>query len=284
MEYAVLNNGVKMPMAGIGTFLLNPDEAEASCISALQDGYRLIDTANAYVNEKAVGRAMKKSGLQREEIFLETKLWPSFYEQPDTVNKTLARLDTPYIDLLLIHQPFADYYGTYRAMEKAVRAGKVRAIGVSNFYPDRFVDLAENVEIKPAVNQLKTNVFSQQWDSEREMEQYGTKIMAWAPIAQADADLFENPTLQAIAESHGRTVAQVALRYLIQRGIIAIPKTTHIDRMKENLDIFDFELSAAEMDSIRPLDRPREFQGSHRDPELVRFLLDYDKKFNPANK
>ena len=195
-----------------------------------------------------------------------------------------ASLHTDYIDLLLIHQPFADYYGTYRAMEKAVRAGKVRAIGVSNFYPDRFVDLAENVEIKPAVNQLKTNVFSQQWDSEREMEQYGTKIMAWAPIAQADADLFENPTLQAIAESHGRTVAQVALRYLIQRGIIAIPKTTHIDRMKENLDIFDFELSAAEMDSIRPLDRPREFQGSHRDPELVRFLLDYDKKFNPANK
>jgi len=284
MEYANLNNGVKMPMAGIGTFLLTPDEAEASCVSALQDGYRLIDTANAYVNEKAVGRAMKKSGLQREEIFLETKLWPSFYEQPDAVDKTLARLDTPYIDLLLIHQPFADYYGTYRAMEKAVRAGKVRAIGVSNFYPDRFVDLAENVEIKPAVNQLKTNVFSQQWDSEREMEQYGTKIMAWAPIAQADADLFENPTLQAIAESHGRTVAQVALRYLIQRGIIAIPKTTHIDRMKENLDIFDFELSAAEMDSIRPLDRPREFQGSHRDPELVRFLLDYDKKFNPANK
>ena len=151
------------------------------------------------------------------------------------------------------------------------------------------MDLAENVEIKPAVNQLKTNVFSQQWDSEKEMEQYGTKIMAWAPIAQADADLFENPTLQAIAESHGRTVAQVALRYLIQRGIIAIPKTTHIDRMKENLDIFDFELSAAEMDSIRPLDRPREFQGSHRDPELVRFLLDYDKKFirptnNPARK
>ena len=284
MEYATLNNGVKMPMAGIGTFLLTPDEAEASCVSALQNGYRLIDTANAYVNEKAVGRAMKKSGLQREEIFLETKLWPSFYEQPDTVYKTLARLDTPYIDLLLIHQPFADYYGTYRAMEKAVRAGKVRAIGVSNFYPDRFVDLAENVKIKPAVNQLKTNVFSQQWDSEREMEQYGTKIMAWAPIAQANADLFENPTLQAIAESHGRTVAQVALRYLIQRGIIAIPKTTHIDRMKENLDIFDFELSAAEMDSIRPLDRPREFQGSHRDPELVRFLLDYDKKFNPANK
>mgnify|MGYP001137184242 CR=1 FL=1 len=284
MEYATLNNGVKMPMAGIGTFLLTPDEAEASCVSALQNGYRLIDTANAYCNEKAVGRAMKKSGLLREEIFLETKLWPSFYEQSDAVDRTLARLDTPYIDLLLIHQPFADYYGTYRAMEKAVRAGKVRAIGVSNFYPDRFVDLAENVEIKPAVNQLKTNVFSQQWDSEREMEQYGTKIMAWAPIAQADADLFENPTLQAIAESHGRTVAQVALRYLIQRGIIAIPKTTHIDRMKENLDIFDFELSAAEMDSIRPLDRPREFQGSHRDPELVRFLLDYDKKFNPANK
>ena len=202
-----------------------------------------------------------------------------FYKEEPYSSKKLEQR------LIITYSPkYADYYGTYRAMEKAVRAGKVRAIGVSNFYPDRFVDLAENVEIKPAVNQLKTNVFSQQWDSEREMEQYGTKIMAWAPIAQADADLFENPTLQAIAESHGRTVAQVALRYLIQRGIIAIPKTTHIDRMKENLDIFDFELSAAEMDSIRPLDRPREFQGSHRDPELVRFLLDYDKKFNPANK
>ena len=287
MQSVTLNNGVEMPQLGYGVYLVAPETCERCVLDAIGAGYRSIDTAQAYYNEAGVGAAIAKCGIPRSELFITTKVWISNAGEERaaaSIEESLRKLHTDYIDLLLIHQPFADYYGTYRAMEKAVRAGKVRAIGVSNFYPDRFVDLAENVEIKPAVNQLKTNVFSQQWDSEREMEQYGTKIMAWAPIAQADADLFENPTLQAIAESHGRTVAQVALRYLIQRGIIAIPKTTHIDRMKENLDIFDFELSAAEMDSIRPLDRPREFQGSHRDPELVRFLLDYDKKFNPANK
>ena len=287
MQSVTLNNGVEMPQLGYGVYLVAPETCERCVLDAIGAGYRSIDTAQAYYNEAGVGAAIAKCGVPRSELFITTKVWISNAGEEraaTSIEESLRKLRTDYIDLLLIHQPFADYYGTYRAMEKAVRAGKVRAIGVSNFYPDRFVDLAENVEIKPAVNQLKTNVFSQQWDSEREMEQYGTKIMAWAPIAQADADLFENPTLQAIAESHGRTVAQVALRYLIQRGIIAIPKTTHIDRMKENLDIFDFELSAAEMDSIRPLDRPREFQGSHRDPELVRFLLDYDKKFNPANK
>ena len=287
MQSVTLNTGVEMPQLGYGVYLVAPETCERCVLDAIGAGYRSIDTAQAYYNEAGVGAAIAKCGIPRSELFITTKVWISNAGEERaaaSIEESLRKLHTDYIDLLLIHQPFADYYGTYRAMEKAVRAGKVRAIGVSNFYPDRFVDLAENVEIKPAVNQLKTNVFSQQWDSEREMEQYGTKIMAWAPIAQADADLFENPTLQAIAESHGRTVAQVALRYLIQRGIIAIPKTTHIDRMKENLDIFDFELSAAEMDSIRPLDRPREFQGSHRDPELVRFLLDYDKKFNPANK
>ena len=238
MEYATLNNGVKMPMAGIGTFLLTPDEAEASCVSALQNGYRLIDTANAYCNEKAVGRAMKKSGLLREEIFLETKLWPTFYTDADAVDKTLARLDTDYIDLLLIHQPFADYYGTYRAMEKAVRAGKVRAIGVSNFYPDRFVDLAENVEIKPAVNQLKTNVFSQQWDSEREMEQYGTKIMAWAPIAQADADLFErieNTTFEALRTDTDLLSDAVSAAIRVKADIVERDEYESGDRRKLNL-------------------------------------------------
>ena len=263
MQSVTLNNGVEMPQLGYGVYLVAPETCERCVLDAIGAGYRSIDTAQAYYNEAGVGAAIAKCGVPRSELFITTKVWISNAGEERaaaSIEESLRKLRTDYIDLLLIHQPFADYYGTYRAMEKAVRAGKVRAIGVSNFYPDRFVDLAENVKIKPAVNQLKTNVFSQH------------------------ADLFENPTLQAIAESHGRTVAQVALRYLIQRGIIAIPKTTHIDRMKENLDIFDFELSAAEMDSIRPLDRPREFQGSHRDPELVRFLLDYDKKFNPANK
>lgn len=248
MQSVTLNNGVEMPQLGYGVYLVAPETCERCVLDAIGAGYRSIDTAQAYYNEAGVGAAIAKCGVPRSELFITTKVWISNAGEERaaaSIEESLRKLRTDYIDLLLIHQPFADYYGTYRAMEKAVRAGKVRAIGVSNFYPDRFVDLAENVEIKPAVNQLKTNVFSQQWDSEKEMEQYGTKIMAWAPIAQADADLFENPTLQAIAESHGRTVAQVALRYLIQRGIIAIPKTTHIDRMKENLDnviLFIFRL------------------------------------------
>ena len=284
MKYAELNNGVKMPMEGVGTFLMTHDEAEASALSALESGYRLIDTANAYCNEKAVGRAMKRSGLPREEIFLETKLWPAFYEQEDAVEKTLERLGADYIDLLLIHQPFSDYPGTWRAMEKAVKAGKVRAIGLSNFYPDRFVDMAECAEIKPAVNQLKTNVFSQQWDAEAEMKPYDTRIMAWAPLAQGDPDLLTNPILTALAERYNKTVQQVALRYLVQRGIIAIPKSTHIERMKQNLDVFDFTLTPEDMESIRPLDKPADFRWSHRNPELVKFLLNYDKQFNPNNK
>ena len=284
MEYVTLNNGVKMPMAGIGTFLLSPDEAEVSVLSALQCGYRLIDTANAYVNEKAVGRAMKRSGLKREEIFLETKLWSSFYEQDDAVDKTLARLDTDYIDLLLIHQPFSDYVGTWRAMEHAVKEGKVRAIGLSNFYPDRFVDMAEYSTIKPAVNQLVANVFSQQWDAQAEMKPYGTRLMAWGPLAQGNPELQDHPLMQRLASKYGKTPQQVALRYLIERDIIAIPKTTHFDRMKQNLDVFDFELTSEEMQSLRALDRPIDFRWSHRNPELVRFLWNYDKNFNPKNQ
>lgn len=169
-------------------------------------------------------------------------------------------------------------------MEKALQAGKVRAIGLSNFYPDRFVDLAENMDIKPAVNQLRTNVFSQQWDAEAETEKYGTRIMAWAPLTQAGEALFGNPVIKGIAESHGKTAAQVALRYLIQRGIIAIPKSIHRERMEQNLDIFDFSLNSAEMESIRPLDEQPDFRWSHRNPELVRFLMNYDKQFNPQSK
>lgn len=284
MHMITLNNGIKMPQVGYGVYLVSPEECERCVLDAISVGYRLIDTAQAYYNEEGVGQAIAKCGVPRNELFITTKVWISNAGEEKaakSIDESLRKLRTDYIDLLLIHQPFADYYGTYRAMEKAVRAGKVRAIGVSNFYPDRFVDLAENMEIKPAVNQLRTNVFSQQWDMEQETVKYGTKIMAWAPIAQANEELFSNPTLKGIAESHGRSVTQVALRYLIQRGIIAIPKSTHIERMRQNLEVFDFELTDAEMQSIRPLDRPQDFQWSHRNPELVRFLLEYDKKFNP---
>lgn len=287
MQTITLNNGIEMPQVGYGVYLVSPEECERCVLDAIGTGYRLIDTAQAYYNEEGVGRAIDKCGVPRNELFITTKVWISNAGEEKaakSIDESLHKLRTDYIDLLLIHQPFADYYGTYRAMENAVKSGKVRAIGVSNFYPDRFVDLAENVEIKPAVNQLRTNVFSQQWDMEQEISKYGTKIMAWAPIAQANEELFSNSVLKGIAENHGKSVTQVALRYLIQRGIIAIPKSTHVERMRQNLDVFDFALTDAEMQSIRPLDRPQDFQWSHRNPELVRFLLEYDKKFNPNNK
>ena len=277
MEYAMLNNGVKMPMAGIGTFLLSPDEAEASVLSALQCGYRLIDTANAYVNEKAVGRAMKRSGLNREEIFLETKLWPSFYEQDDAVDKTLARLDTDYIDLLLIHQPFNDYYGTYRAMEEAYQAGKVRAIGVSNFYPDRLIDLCRFVEVPPAVNQVETHVFQQQKAAHEYMEKYHVQHESWGPFAEGRKDFFTNPTLVEIGEKYGKSSAQVALRFLLQSDVVVIPKSTHRERMEQNLDVFDFALSDGDMAAIRGLDEGESAFFSHYDPETVEFLTGLGK-------
>ena len=253
-------------------------------LDAISVGYRLIDTAQAYYNEEGVGNAVAKCGVPRDKLFLTTKVWISNAGEEKagaSIDKSLRKLRTDYIDLLLIHQPFSDYTGTWRAMEKAVREGKVRAIGLSNFYPDRFVDMAEYAEIKPAVNQLLTNVFSQQWDAEAEMKPYGTRLMAWGPLAQGASDLQDNPVLKFLSEKYGKIPQQVALRYLLQRDIIAIPKSTHVERMKQNLDVFDFALTQEEMESIRPLDKPRDFHYSHRDPELVKFLLNYDKQFNP---
>ena len=287
MNTIELNNGIKMPMLGYGVFLVGPQECEYCVSEAIRLGYRLIDTAQAYYNEEGVGAAISKCGIPREELFLTTKVWISNAGEEKaarSIDESLHKLRTDYIDLLLVHQPFGDYYGTYRAMEKALQAGKVRAIGLSNFYPDRFVDLAENVNIKPAVNQLQTNVFSQQWDAEVEMKKYGTHIMAWAPLTQANEALFDNPVIKNIAEHHGKTATQVALRYLPQRGIIAIPKSSRKERMEQNLDIFNFTLSDTEMEAIRPLDEQPDFRWSHRNPELVRFLLNYDKQFNPQNK
>lgn len=282
-----LNNGVEMPLLGYGVYLVSPEECERCVAEAIATGYRLIDTAQAYYNEEGVGRAVAKSGVPRDELFLTTKVWITNAGEEKaaaSIEESLRKLQTDYIDLLLIHQPFADYYGTYRAMEKALRDGKVRAIGVSNFYPDRFVDLAENMEIKPAINQVKTNVFSQQLEADAEARKYGTHLMAWAPIDQAGEALFGNPVLKALAEKHGKTVSQVALRYLVQRSIPAIPKTVHRERMIENLDVFDFALSDDDMQAIAPLDREPDFRWSHRNPELVRFLLNYDKNNNPNKK
>ena len=287
MQTIKLNNGIEMPVLGYGVFQVSPEECERCVLDAISTGYRLIDTAQAYYNEEGVGNAVTRCGVPRNELFLTTKIWISNAGETNaarSIDESLRKLHTDYIDLLLIHQPFSDYPGTWRAMEKAVKDGKVRAIGLSNFYPDRFVDMAEYAEIKPAVNQLKTNVFSQQWEAEAEMNLYDTHIMAWAPLAQGNPELLTNPVLTALAERYNKTVQQVALRYLIQRGIIAIPKSTHTERMKQNLDVFDFALTPEDMESIRPLDKPDDVRWSHRNPELVKFLLNYDRQFNPDNK
>ncbi len=284
MEAIKLNNGVEMPLLGYGVFQVNPEET-ARCVSdAISVGYRLIDTAQAYYNEEGVGKGIAESGINRSDLFITTKVWITNAGEEKaaaSIDESLRKLRTDYIDLLLIHQPFGDYYGSYRAMEKALKAGKVRAIGVSNFYPDRLVDIAENMEVKPAVVQLQTNVFRQQWDVEEEAKKYGTKIMAWGPIAQGSKNLYTNPLLMQLAEKYGKTVAQVALRYLTQRDIIAIPKSSHKERMAENMDIFDFALTEEERESVRPLDETVDIKWSHRDPELVRFLLNYDKNNRP---
>ena len=287
METVKLNNGIEMPVLGYGVFQVSPEECERCVLDAISAGYRLIDTAQAYYNEEGVGAAVAKCDVPRNELFLTTKVWITNAGEEKaarSIDESLRKLRTDYIDLLLIHQPFGDYPGTWRAMEQAVRDGKVRAIGLSNFYPDRYVDMAEYAGSKPAVNQLKTNVFSQQWDAEAEMKPYGTRIMACGPLAQGDPDLTTRPATAGLAVNYCKTVQQVALRYLVQRGIIAIPKSTHRERMEQNLDVFDFALTVEEMESIRPLDKPADFRWSHRNPELVKFLLNYDKQFNPDNK
>ena len=272
MNYVTLNNGLNMPMAGIGTFLLTPDEAESAVLHALQCGYRLIDTANAYLNEKAVGRAMKKSGLPREEIFLETKLWPSFYQQADAVEKTLERLDTEYIDLLLIHQPAGDYMAGYRLMEEAYKAGTLKAIGVCNFYPHRLADLCETVEVIPAVNQVEMHPFFQQENALELMKEYGVHPEAWGPFAEGKHGIFTHPVLTEIGQKYGKTAAQVALRWNVQRGVTVIPKSVHKERMEQNLAIWDFSLSDEDMAEIAKLDLGHSEIVDHNDPGFVKAL------------
>lgn len=268
MEYVTLNNGVKMPMAGIGTFLLSPDEAEASCIRALEDGYRLIDTANAYVNEKAVGRAMKKSGLQREEIFLETKLWPSFYEQEDAVEKTLARLDTDYIDLLLIHQPAGNYVAGYRQMEKAYKEGKVRAIGLSNFNKAQIEEILSLCEVKPTVLQTELHPYDQEPELKGFLKENGIAAQAWYPLGHGDKALLEEPLFAELGRKYGKSAAQIILRWHIQDGNIVIPGSKNPDHIKANFDLFDFAMTEGEMAEIAKLNKNVRYYTST--PELLK--------------
>lgn len=274
-----LNNGVEMPVLGFGVYQI-PDnnECERVVSEALDVGYRLIDTAQAYFNEEAVGKAIKNSGVDRENIFLVTKVWVSnagYEKAKASIDESLRKLQTDYLDLILIHQPFNDYYGTYRAMEEAYRQGKTRAIGVSNFYPDRFVDLSHFVEIQPAINQVETHVFQQQKFAKEIMKKYNTQIMSWGPFAEGKNNYFQNETLKEIGAKYGKTVAQTALRFLTQEGVIVIPKSTHKVRMEENFNIFDFELSEDDLNKIRALDTGKSLFCDHYSPEFVEFIANY---------
>lgn len=255
MEYVRLNNGVKMPMAGIGTFLLEPDDAEASVLAALQNGYRLIDTANAYMNEKAVGRGMKKSGVIREEIFLETKLWPSFYEQEKVVDKTLKRLGTDYIDLLLIHQPAGNYVAGYRQMEKAYKEGKVRAIGLSNFNADQIREILDICEVRPTILQTEVHPYFQEQEMKEFLKKEDIVIQAWYPLGHGDKALLEEPVFTDLADKYKKSNAQIILRWHIQAGNVVIPGSKNPDHIRANFDLFDFVLTDAEMAEIAALNK-----------------------------
>lgn len=265
MEYIVLNNEVKMPVAGIGTFLLTPDEAEASVLYALEEGYRLIDTANAYVNEKAVGRAMKKSSVVREEIFLETKLWPSFYEQEDAVEKTLERLDVDYIDLLLIHQPAGNYIAGYRQMEKAYKEGKVRAIGLSNFNKAQIEEILSVCEVRPAILQTEVHPYFQEQELKEFLAEEKIAIQAWYPLGHGDAVLLREPVFTKLGEKYGKSPAQIILRWHTQAGNVVIPGSKNTDHIRDNFALFDFTLTTEEMNEIAALDKNTRYYTSTPD-------------------
>lgn len=279
METVTLSNGVKMPILGFGVFQI-PDlgECERVVSEAIEVGYRLIDTAQAYGNEEAVGKAVQKSGLPREDFFITTKVWISNagYEKAKvSLDESLRKLQMDYIDLVLIHQPFGDYYGTWRALEEYYKAGKIRAIGVSNFYPDRLVDLASFNTILPMVNQVETHVFNQQIEAKKVSDEYGIQLESWGPFAEGKNDFFTNPILTTIGAKYGKSAAQVGLRYLIQRGIVVIPKTVHQERMRQNFDVFDFNLSDEDIAEILTLDQGESLFINHYNPETVKSLSRY---------
>ena len=278
MEYIKLHNGVEMPTLGYGVFLVSPDECERCVTDALSVGYRLIDTAQAYQNEEGVGNAWRKSGVKREDLFLVTKVWISNNGEEKaakSIDESLRKLQTDYIDLLLIHQAYGDVFGTWRAMEKTYREGKVRAIGVSNFQAGRFFDFAHYTELKPMVNQLECNALSQQTGIEPIHDEFGTKMMAWYPLGGQGTDsIVKSNLLAAIGAKYNKTAAQVALRWLTQRGIVAIPKSSHKERMAQNLDIFDFTLSAEEMEQMAAMNQHDAGTRNFGDPQFVKYLIE----------
>ena len=279
-QTVTLNNGVEMPMLGYGVYQVSNAECERCVLDAISVGYRAIDTAQSYGNEEAVGSAVQKCGVPRDELFLTTKVWISnagYEAAKDSIDRSLQKLRTDYIDLLLIHQPFGDYYGTYRAMEEAYKAGKLRAIGVSNFYPDRLIDLCQFVEVTPAVNQVETHVFQQQKTAHEYMEEYGVQHESWGPFAEGRKDFFSNPVLTEIGRKYGKSSAQTALRFLLQSNVVVIPKSTHKERMAQNIDVFDFTLSEADMEAIRKLDEGESLFFSHYDPATVEMLTNMGK-------
>ncbi|MDE5969782.1 MAG: aldo/keto reductase [Muribaculaceae bacterium] len=276
MKTTTLRNGVEMPMIGYGVYQVDPAECERCVSDALKVGYRMIDTAQAYHNEEGVGAAIAKSGISRKELFIVSKVWISNYgyeKAKASIDESLRKLGTKYIDLMLLHQPFCDRYGAYRALEEAYKEGKLRAIGVSNFYPDHFIDLASNVEIPPMVNQVETHVFDQQIEAQKYMKEFGCQIMSWGPLAEGRNNFFTNPVLESIGKKYGKSVAQIALRWLNQRGVIIIPKSVHIERMEQNLNILDFTLSDEDMAEIAKLDTGKSLFFDHHAPDVTKMFM-----------
>ncbi|TDS14213.1 diketogulonate reductase-like aldo/keto reductase [Maribacter caenipelagi] len=276
MKNRILNNGVEMPILGFGIFQINDlKECEQSVLNAIEVGYRLIDTAASYGNEEAVGKAIQKSGVAREELFITTKLWIQSNGYEGTKKaflESLDKLQLDYLDLYLIHQPYGDVYGSWRAMEELYKEGRIRVIGVSNFHPDRVMDLIIHNEITPAVNQIETHPFHQQLESHKFLEEQKIQIESWGPFAEGKNDLFSNELLSGIGKKYNKTIAQVVLKWLTQRGVVAIPKSVRKERMKENFNIFDFELSKEDMDAIKLLDMKTSSFFDHRDPAMVKWL------------
>ncbi len=276
MYYVILSNGVRMPQLGYGVYQISKDECEHCVLNALNVGYRHIDTAQSYFNEEEVGNAIAKSGIPREEIFLTSKVWIEHYGYEETkksVYESLRKLKTDYIDLMLLHQPFSDYYGAWRALEELYKDGKLKAIGISNFYPDRMVDLCSFAKIKPMVNQVEAHPHNQQTEAQKWMKKYDVHMEAWAPFGEGRGGLFTNETIAAIGKKYNKTVAQVILRWELQRGIVVIPKSVHIERMQENFDVFDFELSDDDMSVIASLDKKQSSFFSHTDPNMVEWFV-----------
>lgn len=276
MEYVTLRNGVKMPKLGYGVYQVSKDECERCVLDALEVGYRHIDTAQSYFNEEEVGNAIEKSNIARENLFITTKVWIEHYGYEQTkksISESMLKLKVNYIDLVLLHQPFGDYYGAWRALEDMYADGKIRAIGISNFYPDRMVDLASFARIAPMVNQVETHPFNQQVEAQKWMEKYGVQIEAWAPFGEGRGGLFTNETIAKIAEKYNKSVAQVMLRWEMQRGIVVIPKSVHKERMAENFDVFDFELSDEDMSVMASLDKKQSAFFSHSDPNMVEWFV-----------